>query len=46
MATLVISPSVSVRVGVKLNLGLREKIISLSGPLTTLEGSHLDDSCI
>jgi len=46
MATLVISPSVSVLVEVKLDIGLREKTISLSGPLTTLEGSHLDDSCI
>lgn len=44
MATLVVSPSVSVRVNVKLGLGLREKITSLSGPLTTLEGLFSVDS--
>lgn len=37
MATLV-PPSTSVCVGVKPDLGLREKITSLSGPLMTLEG--------
>jgi len=43
-ATLVVSPSASTRVGVKLDLGLREKITSLSGPLTTLEELFSADS--